>query len=287
MTDPRPTIGIFGLGLIGNAVAQRLHTAGFNLKGFDPDPTRRNAFAELGTPCEEQEVWQADIVFSCVFDTDQLAALIDSAPAGQCTLVSLSTCDPERMPDLADLAQAKDITLIEAPISGTSKALAEGNVLLMVAGDAKIAETLNPVFSPLCRQHLHVGAIGNGNRAKLAINLVLGLNRAALAEGMVFAETLGLASDDFLTIARASAAYSAVMDMKGDMMARRDFAPQGRIRQSAKDFALIREGAADKGQGLPFTETYLAMMHDAMTHDEGELDNSAVLLPIARSRPKR
>jgi 3-hydroxyisobutyrate dehydrogenase-like beta-hydroxyacid dehydrogenase len=278
------SIGVFGLGLIGSALADRLITSGFDLRGFDPDPERCAAFAARGgTSCTPNEVWQADVVFSCVFDTDQLAALVKNAPERQNVLVSVSTCDPDRMQGLADIAAARGVTLIEAPISGTSRALADGNVLLLVAGDKATVQGLASVFDVISRQHLHVGAIGNGNRAKLAINLVLGLNRAALAEGMVFAEALGIAPDNFLTMARASAANSGVMESKGHLMARKEFYPQGRIVQSAKDFALIRTKATAKGQGLPFTETYLAMMHDAIEHGEGELDNSAILLPIARA----
>lgn len=279
-------IGLFGLGLIGGAISGRLIGAGHALCGHDPDPDRRAQFASLGgTVCPPGEVWQADVVFSCVFDTDQLQALIDDAPRSECTLVSVSTCDPERMQGLADAAAAKGITLVEAPISGTSRALAQGEVLFLVAGDTAAVERIAPLLRVLSRQYRHVGAIGNGNRAKLAINLVLGLNRAALAEGIVFAEALGLDAGDFLDIARASAAHSAVMDSKGDLMVRKDFAPQGRIRQSAKDFQLIRDGAAAAGQGLPFAETYLRMMHEAMENGEGELDNAAILLPISRTAP--
>ncbi|SNS86959.1 NAD(P)-dependent oxidoreductase [Tropicimonas sediminicola] len=284
MVEPRTEIGVFGLGLIGASLASRLLAAGYNLRGYDPDETRMDQLSEQGgTACPPEEVWKADVVLSCVFDTDQLSALIDAAPKAPCVLVSMSTCDPERMQGLAGAAAMRGITLIEAPISGTSRALASGDVLLLVAGDKDTAQRLAPIFNALSRQHIHVGAIGNGNRAKLAINLVLGLNRAALAEGMVFAEALGLAPDDFLEMARASAAQSAVMESKGHLMARRDFAPQGKIAQSAKDFRLIRDGAAAAGQGLPFAETYLAMMEDAIAHGEGELDNSAILLPIARA----
>lgn len=278
------TISILGLGLIGAALAERLIASGHAPCGFDPDAARRDGFAALGgTVCTPQQVWDADVVFSCVFDTDQLAGLIDAAPEGRGVLVSLSTCDPDRMQGLADAAASRGITLIEAPISGTSRALAKGEVLLLVAGDADAAQRLAPIFDVLSRRHLHVGAMGNGARSKLAINLVLGLNRAALAEGIVFAEALGLGADDFLAMARVSAAHSAVLESKGRLMAGREFAPQGRIVQSAKDFTLIRDGAAAVGQGLPFTETYLAMMQDAIAHDEGELDNSAILLPIARA----
>lgn len=272
------------MGLIGGALASRLLAAGYDVIGLDPDADR---CAELnaigGTIGTADQVWSADVVFSCVFDTDQLAELIANAPDTKTSLVSMSTCDPGRMHALAEDAATRGITLIEAPISGTSKAFAESDVLLLVAGDEAAVARIGPIFDALSRQYLHVGEIGNGNRAKLAINLVLGLHRAALAEGMVFAEALGLDAADFLAMAKASAAYSAVMDSKGQLLVDRNFAPQGRIVQSAKDFKLIRDSATAAGQGLPFTETYLAMMHDALAQGEGDLDNSAIILPIART----
>lgn len=284
MDEKITDVGIFGLGLIGSALAGRLLAADYTVAGYDPAPERGDALAALGgTVVSQKDVWAAEAVFSCVFDTNQLADLIASAPETETLLISMSTCDPERMVGLSKAARAKSITLIEAPISGTSKALAAGDVLLLVAGDTAAVERLAPVFTALARQYIHVGEIGNGNRAKLAINLVLGLHRAALAEGMVFAEALGLKPADFLAMAKASAAYSAVMDSKGQLFVDRDFAPQGRIVQSAKDFNLIRDSASAKGQGLPFTETYLAMMNDALAQGEGDLDNAAILLPIART----
>ncbi len=286
MASLEPEIGVFGLGLIGTGLARRLLTGGYRLRGFDPDPQRCSEFAASGgIASAPPEVWQAEVVFSCVFDTDQLAALIAAAPAAPRILISMSTCDPDRMAELEEAAAQKGITLIEAPISGTSRALAEGAVLLLVAGDSAAAARVTPVLQRLSRRHIHVGAIGNGNRAKLAINLVLGLNRAALAEGLVFARALGLNAQDFLDMARASAAHSDVMEAKGDLMVTKDFAPQGRIVQSFKDFSLIEDRAAAQGQGLPFTATYLAMMRDALEQGEGDLDNAAILLPIERSRP--
>ncbi|MBU2959263.1 NAD(P)-dependent oxidoreductase [Citreicella sp. C3M06] len=281
-----PEIGLFGLGLIGSAVAARLLAAGYALRGCDPDAARGLDLERAGgTACTAPEVWQADVVFSCVFDTDQLERLIDGAPQAGCTLVSLSTCDPDRMQGLADKAAQKGITLIEMPVSGTSRALANGSALLLIAGCKDTAARIDPILSAICANRLHVGGIGNGNRAKLAINLVLGLNRAALAEGMVFANALGLSSQEFLDMARVSAARSDVMDAKGPLMVARDFTPQGRIAQSLKDFTLIAERGAARGQGLPFANRYLEMMRDAVAQGEGDLDNAAVLLPIERARP--
>ena len=287
MADPMPTVGLFGLGLIGSAVARRLCAAGFPVVGHDPDASRCAELAGLGGRAgAPRDVWQSDVVFSCVFDTGQLAELIRAAPDCRAVLVSVSTCGPDQMPGLAGQAAAKGITLIEAPVSGTSRALAEGTALLILAGDPGAADRIAPVLDALATARRHVGPIGNGNRAKLAINLVLGLNRAALAEGLVFAEKLGLDAERFLDLARVSAAQSAVMDSKGAKMARREFSPQGRIAQSAKDFTLILDGAAAAGQGLPFARTYLQMMQAALAAGEGDLDNAAVLLPISRSRPE-
>ena len=91
--------------------------------------------------------------------------------------------------------------------------------------------------------YFHIGKIGDGGRAKLAVNLILGLNRLALAEGLVFAERLGLDPAAFLKVARGSAAYSQVMDVKGAKMMRGEFAAEGRVTQHLKDVHLMLEQA--------------------------------------------
>lgn len=282
------TVGLLGLGLIGSAIATRLIAAGVEVHGFDPDKSCMSRLQALGgKPSRPERVWQADVIISAVFNTEQLAAEIAAAPIGDGGgLISVSTCDPGLMPELADEAAEKGYDLIEAPISGTSADLARGDAILVVAGDVEVAEKLAPVFEVLSRAHFHVGAIGNGNRAKLAINLVLGLTRAAVAEGVVFAKSVGLDPADFLELALNSAASSKVMASKGPMMVARDFQPLGRIAQSAKDFQLIQDTAARTGQGLPLVERYLEIVADSLANAEGDLDNSAVLLAIERTAPK-
>lgn len=280
------TLGIFGLGLIGTALTKRVLAAGHKAIGFDPAPAQTEAFAASGgRPVDDQAVWDAPTILAAVFDTDQLETLITQAPSGTgATLIATSTCDPDRMPGLAQIAAAKDIHLIEAPLSGTSKDLADGNAVFLVGGETdKIAE-LDWLWPILGRAHHHVGAIGNGNRAKLAVNLVLGLNRAALAEGLVYAESLGIDPAEFLPLLQDTAAASAVMASKGPKMVKRDFAPLGRIAQSAKDFRLISDTAKAKDQHLPFAETYLRMMHLCLENGGGDLDNAAILQAIQMSK---
>ncbi len=282
------SVGIFGLGLIGSAMAQRLLALGVAVRGHDPAPECMEHLVSIGgIAASPQEVWTADKVVAAVFDTDQLADVIANAPRqGGACLISVSTCDPERMPDLAEAAVAKGIDLVEAPISGTSSHLAKGQVIFLVAGREETASGLASFFEKLSRAHFHVGAIGNGNRTKLAINLILGLNRAALAEGLVFAKAIGLDPAGFLELAGQSSAASAVMAAKGASMAERDFTPTGRVAQSAKDFSLILEAGQNAGQDLPFARTYEVMMQDCLNHDEGDLDNTAIQLAIERyTRP--
>ena len=279
------TIGLFGLGLIGGAIARRLIAAGVVVHGFDPDPTAMARLTDIGgQPTDADDIWGADCVISAVFSTDQLASLVAQAPDSKGkTLISVSTCDPSMMPDIAQAAADKGLDLMEAPISGTSADLASGDAILLVAGDKGIAEAIAPVFETLSRAHFHVGDIGNGNRAKLAINLVLGLSRAAVAEGVIFAKAVGLDPADFLELALQSAATSKVMASKGPKMVSRDFTPLGRVTQSAEDFGLIYDQAIKAGQGLPMAQRYLEIVGRSLAAGEGELDNSAVLLEIERT----
>lgn len=283
-------VGLFGLGLVGMALARRLLDAGHAVVGTDPSPERRELLATAGgTPAEPSAVWHAPIVVSAVFDGTQLAGVIEGAPVGTgALLVSTSTLDPEEMPTLFAAAAAKDIALVEACVSGSSKQLAEGTATLLLGGEPAALDRLEPLVPALAERWFRVGRIGDGNRAKLAINLILGLNRAAVAEGLVFAEALGLDLPSFLSVARQSAAQSVAMDQKGELMVTGEFAPLGRISQSHKDFSLIRDAAAQKGLGeLPFAAAYLAMMENCLAEDEGDLDNSAIIKAIARTAKRR
>ena len=115
---------------------------------------------------------------------------------------------------------------------------------------AEVADILGAVFP----SYFHMGPAGNAGRTKLAINLILGLNRLALAEGLVFAERMGLEPARFLDVARQAASYSQVMDTKGPKMVRGDFAPEGRARQTLKDVELMLAQARQLGQDLPLAQ---------------------------------
>lgn len=279
------SVGLFGLGLIGNAIAGHLIRAGVAVRGFDPDPDCMARLEAMGgKPMAVESIWGADCIVSAVFSTDQLGDLISTAPHSDGkSIISVSTCDPSLMPGIAVAAKENGYELIESPISGTSADLASGDAILLVAGEKTVADELSPVFEILSRAHFYVGEMGNGNRAKLAINLILGLSRAAVAEGVVFAKAIGLDPEDFLQLALQSAASSKVMGSKGPKMVSREFSPLGRVTQCAKDADLIYKQASIAGQGLPMMQRYRELLAASIENGEGDLDNSAVLLAIERT----
>ena len=112
---------------------------------------------------------------------------------------------------------------------------------------------------------------------KLVSNLVLGLNRAALAEGLVFAQALGLDAEAALEVLLNSMAYSRTMDTKGRKMIAGDFRTQARLSQHLKDVRLILAAAAEAGQVLPLSETHRRLLETAEAAGFGDADNSAVV----------
>ncbi|WP_172649009.1 NAD-binding protein [Bradyrhizobium elkanii] len=129
-----------------------------------------------------------------------------------------------------------------------------------------------------CRRDRHA------SRTKLAINLILQNNRAALAEGIAFAESLGLDGAAFLATARRSAAYSKVMDSKGPKMLARDFSPQSHIAQTLKDAELILQEAGPHGLPLPLTSVQAGLLRAAIALQGPDNDSAAVIEAIRAGR---
>jgi 3-hydroxyisobutyrate dehydrogenase-like beta-hydroxyacid dehydrogenase len=299
MPEERQPVGIIGTGLMGTACARRLLGAGLEVLGYDVAPANLARFESAGGHAARSLAEVAQVcrrVVLAVFNTGQVEDVIEGPqgllsvlPAGAPSLVAIcvSTCDPDRIAALADRMPADRVRFVESPISGTSGQTASGDGFGLIGGDQAAVDGAREVLDAICPRWRHLGAVGNGGRAKLAINLILGVNRAALAEGLVFAERMGLDPAVFLTVAKESAAYSQVMDIKGVKMVQGDFAPHGFVAQSLKDFSLMAEQARRIGQRLPLAETYTGLMQGCVAHEEGELDNSAVILEIRRRRSEK
>jgi 3-hydroxyisobutyrate dehydrogenase-like beta-hydroxyacid dehydrogenase len=286
-------VGIVGLGLVGRALAQRLLDAGHPVLGFDLQEPARTALQRMGGQAAASvgEVGErASCVLLAVFETADVLQVLESGDGlfapGHCvtTVIDCSTGEPVALAALAARLALRGIAFVEAPLSGSSQQIAAGEATQLLGGEAAAIAACEPVLSVIAQRRIHVGPAGMAGRAKLATNLVLGLNRAVLAEGIVFAETLGIAPEVFLQLVLATPARSAAAEVKGPMMVAGEFSPQSRIRQHLKDVNLMLESARQAGQSLPLSETHARLMRDALAAGDGDLDNAAILLQLRRER---
>lgn len=296
MNDGRTSVGLIGLGLIGTALSRRLLAAGFSVIGYDIAAESRARLVGLGGTSADSI---AQIARSCprvliaVFNTEQaesviechegLLAVADDERAVR-QVINFSTCDPDRMAALAERCEARGLEFLETPLSGSSGQVERGEAVCLVGGSRAALERSCDIIEAVAAKHYFMGAVGNGGKAKLATNLILGLNRAALAEGFAYAERVGLPLDAFFEEVRNSAAYSQVMDIKGAKMIAREYSAQGKIVQSAKDFGLILQTAEAAGQRLPFAALYAEMMAGCIAAGEGDWDNAAIVENVRRLR---
>ena len=200
MTE-RKSVGVVGIGLLGQAFVSRLVGAGFEVEGFDVDPAKTTKLAELGgRPASSLPdlARRCDPIVLAVFSTDQVEDVVERELLlvlgdGSATIVlCASTCDPDRIAALGERVATRGLRLLETPVSGASGQVSRGEGVGLIGGDADVVRAVEPVLRALFARHFHIGKIGDGGRAKLAVNLILGLNRLAVAEGLVFAERLGL-----------------------------------------------------------------------------------------------
>jgi 3-hydroxyisobutyrate dehydrogenase-like beta-hydroxyacid dehydrogenase len=280
------TVGVIGLGLMGTALSERLIGAKVPVIGFDVEPAKcekLQAFGGLVATSVHELADRSRAIVVAVYSGEQVETLfgeLGSGAGSACpTVVCTTTCAPDEIARLAQRATGLGIPFLEAPISGTSAEVREGTATALVAGETGAIETIGTLLSIICPRSMCVGKIGNASRVKLAINLI---NRAALAEGIVFAECLGLDGQTFLKAARESAAYSRVMDSKGDKMLARDFQPQSHLSQTLKDAELILKEAQRQDLHLPMTLTQAGLLRTAIALKGPDSDSAAVIEAIRR-----
>jgi 3-hydroxyisobutyrate dehydrogenase-like beta-hydroxyacid dehydrogenase len=287
--QPNKAVGMVGLGLMGTALSERLIDAKIPLIGFDIEPSRCDRLKANGMTVAASVHELAGLsrtIVIAVYRGEQVEALFGEiergAGAARPMVICTTTCGPDEINRLSRRATAARIPFVEVPISGTSAQVQEGTATALVAGETSVLESARPLLDILCPRSVRVGNIGNASRTKLAINLILQSNRAALAEAIVFAEQMGLDGRAFLQAARESAAYSRVMDTKGDKMLARDFQPQSHISQTLKDAELILEQARQHGLHLPMTTTQAELLRAAIALEGPDSDSAAVIEAIRR-----
>lgn len=286
MSQPPSPLGLIGLGLMGQALTSRLLAGNYSVIGHDLSPGRLAEFTALGghsatSPLEVAQ--RAQTILLSLPDHHIVAEVIaQMAPALQpgCVIIDTTTGDPQAAAELGDKLAALGVDYLDAEISGSSAQVARGEVLVMAGGTAGAFKQCAKIFASFAQKAVHTGPCGSGTKMKLVTNLVLGLNRAALAEGLAFAGELDLHLSQTLEILRESMAYSRIMDTKGEKMIREDFVPQARLAQHLKDVRLMLTATK---LHLPLSEAHRTVLERAVNLGFGEADNSAIIKAIQKT----
>jgi 3-hydroxyisobutyrate dehydrogenase-like beta-hydroxyacid dehydrogenase len=278
---------------MGMALIERLRSGGFDVWGYDIDPTRNDLLTASGG---KVTTGAAEIAAACgrillsLPDSDVvdvvLAAMGPSLVAGQ-IIIDTSTGDPERAAALGGRLAGRGIDYLDATISGSSQQVREKQAVVLAGGSEVAFDRCQDLFRLFARRWFHLGPCGSGSQMKLVSNLVLGLNRAALAEGLWLGKALGLDAQVVLTVLRESMAYSRIMDTKGEKMIQGDFEPQARLSQHLKDVRLMLQAAGQAGTDLPLTQAHAHLLELAESAGYGAQDNSAVIRAFEHLGPVR
>jgi 3-hydroxyisobutyrate dehydrogenase-like beta-hydroxyacid dehydrogenase len=284
-------IGIIGVGLLGSAVASKLLKGGFVVAAYDSRPEQVKALQAQGLIAAASIVEaaaEADAVFTILPSLESVettilgtGGLIETAPQN-CTVIQMSTVSPNLTRRLGHAVAAKTLGFLDAPMSGTSAMVERGDCAIFVAGDRSRAEACQPIFDAIARKTHYVGDAGMASLAKLATNLLVGLNTAALAEALVLGAKGGLAPGVLVEILKESAGASKMVDVRGPLMVSHRFDAQMKVDLFLKDFKLILEEGRRLEVPLPLTSVTQQLATATAVAGRGEEDLAAIVTTLER-----
>jgi 2-hydroxy-3-oxopropionate reductase len=280
-------VGFVGVGLMGGWLARHLLAAGFSVTAHDTDPAKVDAIVQAGgkkADSPDQIPSQVDVIILSLPDSSVAQAvardtlkLFENGRKGL-IVVDCSTADPMMSEELAAQLREKGIEMLDATISGTSEMCAAKDTIFMVGGRKEVYEQCVPLFAAMGREWVYMGGNGKGAAIKLVVNLVLSLNRMALAEGLTLAKKAGLDQLQTLEVLKKSAAFSKVMDQKGYRMVEKRFLPPaGYLSTHYKDVRLMLAFGARLDCPLPLISLNAQALASEICKGRGEWDSSDII----------
>lgn len=274
------TIGVVGLGLLGAALCDRLLDENWQVYCYNRTKDKALPLVERGAMWSDNPFEQCDCVVVCLYNSaavrECLTGLSDGFRSGQ-LVVDATTGGPDDAAQLGGWLSEAGVDYLESPIAASSDQTRRGQAIAFVGGSESTYRENQDLFESLAAAAHYVGEWGSAAKFKLVNNLILGLNRAALAEGLVLAERMGLDAGNTLAVLKQCNAYSGVMDTKGQKMIDGDFATQARLAQHAKDVRIILQEASKHGLVLPMSAAHLQLLEQGELLGLGDLDNSAIV----------
>jgi len=290
MTEDR--IGIIGIGLLGSALADRLIEAGHAVVGFDVDRSKCDALKARGGAIRESAdslIRECDSVLLSLPTSKIVSDVLRDAEKSlrpNISIIDTTTGDPEEIEDLGNRLATLNIDYVEAKVAGSSDQTRRGDAVLLLAGNKDCVNRSQTLIDAVSPKSYYLGSVGAATRFKLVHNLVLGLHRAVLAEGLLFGQALGFDPALTLSILEGTPAASRVMQTKGQKMVSRDYAPQATLSQHLKDVRLIVKEADRLNAATPLSILHQSLLERAQSAGYGDADNSAIVEAFADSPPQ-
>ena len=279
-------IGFIGVGIMGKPMSKNLLKAGYDVTVCDINAAAVAEVVALGaksaaTPKDVAAV--TDIIITMLPNSPQVKTVVLGANgviegARPSTLVvDMSSIAPAASQEICAAAQAKGVVMLDAPVSGGEPKAIDGTLAIMVGGDAKDFDSVKPVLEKMGSSVVHVGDIGAGNVTKLANQVVVALNIAALSEAMTLATKAGVDPELVFNAIKGGLAGSTVMNAKAPLIIDRKFDPGFRINLHIKDLNNAIETAHDVGVPLPLTAGVMEIMQALKIDGCGENDHGALV----------
>jgi 2-hydroxy-3-oxopropionate reductase len=220
-------------------------------------------------------------VEAVLFGPGGVAEALQSGPGagggGRKTVVDMSSISPIATKAFAQKIQALGADFLDAPVSGGEVGAKAASLTIMVGGEPAVFARVRPLFELLGRNITHVGGSGDGQTTKVANQIIVALTIAAVGEALLFASRAGADPAQVRQALMGGFASSRILEVHGERMVKRSFAPGFRIRLHQKDLGLALQGARELGLALPQTAGAAQLMQVCAAHGMADLDHSALV----------
>jgi 2-hydroxy-3-oxopropionate reductase len=284
-------LGFIGVGIMGKPMAGHLLAAGHTVNVYDVVPESVKELATEGavvcSSCKEV-AQKSDIIIIMVPDTPDVEAVLfgkDGVAEGvreDSIVVDMSSISPIATKEFAKKLDAMGVEMLDAPVSGGQVGAEKATLSIMVGGQPKVFEQIKPFFEIMGKNIVYIGGNGDGQTCKVANQIVVGLTIEAISEALLFASKAGADPAKVREALLGGFAQSRILDLHGERMIRRNFAPGFRIRHQQKDLNLALQGARSLGLSLPNTATTQELYNALAAEGNSNLDHSALVLALEK-----